>query len=48
MRWVAVERVEYIRELPEGMDPFDPESLRVTENGSLDYNLLERPYLLPE
>jgi hypothetical protein len=48
MRWVAVERVEYIRELPEGMDPFDPESLRVTENGSLDYNLLERPDLLPE
>lgn len=48
MRWVAVDRVEYIRELPDGMDPFSPENLRVTGDGSLDYNVLERPDLLPE
>ncbi len=47
MRWVAVQRIEYIRELPEGVDPFAPESLRVTEDGGLDYNVLERPDLLP-
>jgi hypothetical protein len=48
MRWIAVERIEYIRELPEGMDPFAPEKLRVQDDGSLDYTVLDRPDLLPE
>ena len=47
MRWIAVNRVEYIRELPEGVDPFAPEKLRVTGDGGIDYAALERPDLLP-
>ena len=47
VRWVSLQRVEYIRELPKGMDPFDPEHLKVAEDGSLDYSAGERPDLLP-
>ncbi|MHC4669025.1 MAG: hypothetical protein ACYTFD_11525 [Planctomycetota bacterium] len=46
IRWVALQRIEYIRELPEGTDPFAPEKLRVATDGSFDYGALERPDLL--
>ena len=37
VRWLALQRVEYIRELPDGMDPFAPDSIAVNADGSLVY-----------
>ena len=37
VRWVALQRVEYIRELPPGMDPFAPDTLALNPDGSLVY-----------
>lgn len=48
VRWVALQRVEYIRELPEGMDPYDPAKLEVSSDGSILYPASERPDLLPD
>ena len=47
-RWVALERVEYIRELPEGIDPFNPEGVQVSADGSVTYDALHRPDLIPD
>jgi hypothetical protein len=48
LRWVALQRVEYIRELPDGMNPFDPASLEVSADGSIVYPAVDRPDLLPD
>jgi len=48
IRWVALQRVEYIRELPEGADPYDPGGINVTTDGSLEIHVADRPDLLPE
>jgi len=46
-RWVALQRIEFIRELPEGMDPFDPEKFKV-HDGRIDLSAFDRPDLLPD
>ena len=48
VRWVALQRIEYIRELPKGVDPFSPENIKVGSQGSLELTALTRPDLLPE
>lgn len=48
VRWVVLQRVEYIRELPEGMDPFDPEKIQVSTDGSIEYPAVDRPDLIPD
>ena len=48
VRWVFRDRVEYILELPDGMDPYDPEQLTVSPDGSLKASLADRPDLLPD
>ena len=48
VRWVALQRVEYIRELPDGMDPFEVDKLKVSADGSIEYQALDRPDLLPD
>lgn len=48
VRWVALQRIEYIRELPENVDPFAPENIKVGSQGSLEINASARPDLLPE
>jgi hypothetical protein len=46
VRWVALQRIEYVLELPEGVDPFDPTKLNVTAQGSVSF--ADRPDLLPD
>jgi hypothetical protein len=48
VRWVALQRIEYIRELPKGVNPFEPEDIKVGSSGALEINALTRPDLLPE
>jgi hypothetical protein len=48
VRWVALQRIEYIRELPTGVDPFAPENIKVGSQGALEISALSRPDLLPE
>ena len=48
VRWIPLQRIEYIRELPEGMDPFKVDSLEVNLDGSLVYPDMDRPDLLPD
>ena len=47
-RWVALPRIEYIRELPKGMDPFDPDKFNVAADGGIDLSAFDRPDLLPD
>jgi hypothetical protein len=48
IRWVALQRVEYIRELPEGIDPFKPAEIDVSVDGNIRYHATDRPDLIPE
>jgi hypothetical protein len=48
VRWVPLERVEYIRELPEGTNPFEPEAFEVTGDGGLNFPATDRPDLIPD
>ena len=48
VRWVALQRVEYICELPDEMDPFEVTKLTVSADGSIEYPALDRPDLLPD
>ena len=48
VRWVALQRIEYIREMPEGMDPYDPEKIEVSADGSLLFAMIDRPDLIPD
>ena len=48
VRWVALQRIEYIHELPASANPFAPEEIKVGADGSLDYDALDRPDLLPD
>ena len=48
VRWVALQRVEYIRELPGKMDPFDPKAFEVSSSGGLLFRALDRPDLIPD
>jgi len=48
VRWLALQRIEYIRELPEGMDPFKPDKFNVSADGSIAFKAIDRPDLLPE
>jgi len=48
VRWVALQRIEYIRELPEGTDPFSPDKIQVSSDGSLHYSVAGRPDLIPD
>jgi len=47
VRWIPLQRVEYVRQLPEGMDPYDLDHLRVSEGGNISYSILNRPDLMP-
>jgi len=47
IRWIPVERVQYIRQLTPGTDPFDPEAMRITEEGNIVPTSLNRPDELP-
>lgn len=48
VRWVALQRIEYIRELPKDIDVFEPAHVKVGSQGSLEIDALSRPDLLPE
>jgi len=48
VRWVALQRIEYLRELPEGVDPYEPEHIQVGSQGALEITAASRPDLLPE
>ena len=48
IRWVPKERIQYIRQLPEGIDPFDPEQFEITAAGGISTRAADRPDLLPE
>jgi len=48
VRWVALQRIEYIRELPKDVDVFEPANVKVGSQGSLELDALARPDLLPE
>jgi len=48
VRWVALQRIEYIRELPQDIDVFEPANVKVGSQGSLEIDALSRPDLLPE
>lgn len=48
VRWVALQRVEYIRELPDEMDPFAPDKMDLNADGSLAYPGSARPDLIPD
>ena len=48
IRWVPKERIQYIRQLPEGIDPFDPEQFEITAVGGVSTSAADRPDLLPE
>jgi hypothetical protein len=47
VRWVPLQRIEYIRELPEDMDPFSGK-FEVTGDGGLNYPATDRPDLIPD
>ncbi len=46
-RWVPIERIQYLRELPAGVDPFQPHLFRITADGNITSSDV-RPDLLPE
>jgi hypothetical protein len=46
IRWVALQRIEYVLELPDGIDPYDPKKLHVTAGGSVSF--ADRPDTLPD
>jgi hypothetical protein len=48
IRWVALQRIEYIRELPQGVDPYAPAHIKVGSQGTVEIDPLSRPDLLPE
>jgi hypothetical protein len=48
LRWVTLQRVEYILEYPADVDPFAPEKLKVTSDGAIEYSALARPDLIPD
>ena len=48
VRWIPTQRIEYIRELPDGLDPFGVDSLEINSDGSLVYPDMDRPDLLPD
>jgi hypothetical protein len=47
-RWIPLQRIEYIRELPEDLDPFQPDRIDVAADGNISYHATERPDLIPE
>ena len=48
VRWVPRERIQYLRELPEEIDPFNVEHFQVTAEGKVTHAATARPDLLPE
>lgn len=48
VRWVALQRIEYVRELPTKMDPFSPETLKIAADGSVLYPVVGSPDFIPE
>jgi len=46
-RWVPIDRIQYLRELPPAVDPFRPELFRITADGNIESGA-GRPDLLPE
>lgn len=48
VRWVPRERIQYFRELPEDVDPFDAGNFEVTLEGNVSHTGTARPDLLPE
>jgi hypothetical protein len=48
LRWVPIARIQYIRELPAGVDPHSPRTFRLTADGNLSVTASERPDLIPD
>ena len=48
VRWVPRERIQYMRELPDEIDPFDVAHFSVTPEGKVTHSTTPRPDLLPE
>ena len=48
VRWLPYDRVQYLRELEEGADPFNPDAFELTEDGRLRFTATDRPDLLPD
>jgi hypothetical protein len=48
IRWLPYGRVQYLRELEEGADPFNPDAFELTEDGRLRFAASDRPDLLPD
>lgn len=48
VRWVPRERIQYVRELPEAIDPFNAEQFQITPEGKVTHSESPRPDLLPE
>jgi hypothetical protein len=43
-----VEKIQYMVELPRGVDPFTPGNFKLTAEGEIRHSVTERPDLIPE
>jgi len=48
VRWIPIERIQYVVEMPKGIDPFSTTSFRLTAEGDVRWSATERPDLIPE
>jgi hypothetical protein len=49
VRWIPIDRIQYVVEMPKGMDPYSTAAnFRLTAEGDLQWLASERPDLIPE
>ncbi len=48
LRWLALQRIEYIRELPAEIDPFSPDTLKIASDGSILFPIVDSSGFIPD
>ncbi|MGQ0615070.1 MAG: hypothetical protein ACT4PV_15155 [Planctomycetaceae bacterium] len=46
VRWIPIPRIQFMREMPQGADPYSTKNFRLTASGEL--SALDRPDLMPD